>query len=130
MCKHPFCNLPIILVNTIFYFRSFHFTLDQAGLLQFFQMLRNGCFGNRQFFVNVTEEATILFCQESKNGHPRRMSHCFGITSYLFQICCVLFIFHYSTCIIVCCLQNYEQILTNANKLPFLQMHVLVFVPF
>gem|GEM_PF-4660383 len=60
-------------------------------------MLRNGCFSNRQFFVYITEEATILFCQKSKNSHPCRMPHCFGKTSNLFLLCCVLFLFHFNS---------------------------------
>jgi hypothetical protein len=61
MVKQLVHFLPIFLVDAILDAGEFDFALDQAGYLEFLQVLGEGGFGNGKFFRKIAAIAAALF---------------------------------------------------------------------
>ena len=89
--------LPVFAHDAVFHFGGFNLPLYKSGILQFLQMLAYRGLCDGQFLMNVAKIASLLFGKELQDSNPCRMSHCFGKSSNLFLLCCVLFLFHFNS---------------------------------
>ena len=91
--KKHFRFLPVFLMDTIFYFWRFEFTLNQSCIFQFFQMLRNGGLRQRKNIHQVTRKAASLVFQMFQYCDTSRMPKCLCKTSKFFRIGLIINIF-------------------------------------
>lgn len=77
---------PGFLVDAVFNFRRFYCPLDEAGVFQFLQMLRDGRLRHRELIHYIAGITGALALQKLHDAHPRRMSQGFGITGYFFLL--------------------------------------------
>ena len=85
---------PVAAVDVVTYLRGLDLALDQSGLLQLLEVLRDGGLGYGQYFVDLSEKATLLRGKKVQDGHPGRMAHRFGKAGDLFLVFRIAFRCH------------------------------------
>lgn len=85
---------PVAAVDAVTYLRGLDLALDQSGLLQLLEVLRDGGLGYGQYFVDLPEKATLLRGKKAQDGHPGRMAHRFGKAGDLFLVFRIAFRCH------------------------------------
>jgi len=73
-----FCTRQKSFVDAIANLYAFDIAFDKAGILERFQVLRNGALREGQLVYNIAANAGLFLYQQFHNGHARRMRQSFG----------------------------------------------------